>query len=361
MTTPGRIPRKRLVATVSAVALLGAGALLATTAQAAPSLPPKTAEQLLVDVQSPTTDTLSGTVRTRADLGLPALPDTGSGAAADDLTGLLAGENTLRVWMDGHDRSRISVIGDNEETTVVRNGTDVWAYSSADASATHAIVDPSAYDHKDAAEPPAGAPATPQEAAERFLAAIDPTTDVTTSGTARVAGRDAYELVLTPAASERTLVRSVTMAVDAETNLVLDVTVLGSGSDPALQVGYSRIDYDTPDAELFSFSPPPGTAVEELAAGKHPQGSADTEKPAGPEGERPRVVGEGWDAVVVTPAGELPTDPEARQLLDALPRVSGDWGSGRLLSGTVFSAVLADDGRIAAGAVPPELLYDALR
>ena len=36
----------------------------------------------------------------------------------------------------------------------------------------------------------------------------------------------------------------------------------------------------------------------------------------------------------------------------------GDWGSGRVLAGTAFSVVLTDDGRMAAGAVKPELLYD---
>jgi hypothetical protein len=40
--------------------------------------------------------------------------------------------------------------------------------------------------------------------------------------------------------------------------------------------------------------------------------------------------------------------------------VSGTWGSGRLLSGTAFTAVLTDDGRLAVGAVPQELLFEAL-
>ena len=40
--------------------------------------------------------------------------------------------------------------------------------------------------------------------------------------------------------------------------------------------------------------------------------------------------------------------------------MSGTWGSGHLLEGTVFSAVLTDDGRLAIGAVPPSALYDAL-
>lgn len=368
MTSQGWSRRTRLVATASAVALLGGGALLATTAQAAPDLPERSAEQLLVDVQSPTDDSFSGTVRLSSDLGLPELP-TGSSDGSDP-TALLSGEHTLRVWTDGHDRSRVSVIGDNEETSVIRNGSDVWTYASADRSARHATIDPSAVGTHDEAAVPEGAPNTPQEAAEQVLAAIDPTTEVTTSGTARVAGRPAYELVLTPASGEDTLVRAVSMAIDAETHLVLQVTVLAEGADqPALQVGFSSIDYDTPDADLFAFTPPAGTTVEELAA---PEGrkSAEGMPEPDPDSPRPTVVGDGWDTVVVTPAGTVPTeappsdDPQAQQvqqMLEVLPRVSGEWGSGRLLSGTVFSAVLTDDGRVAFGAVPAERLYDALR
>jgi hypothetical protein len=47
-------------------------------------------------------------------------------------------------------------------------------------------------------------------------------------------------------------------------------------------------------------------------------------------------------------------------MLQALPPVSGSWGSGHLLQGTLFSAVLTNDGRVAVGAVPPRMLYDAL-
>jgi hypothetical protein len=47
-------------------------------------------------------------------------------------------------------------------------------------------------------------------------------------------------------------------------------------------------------------------------------------------------------------------------MLELLPRVSGSWGSGHLLEGKLFSAVLTDDGRVAVGAVTPQTLYAAL-
>ena len=44
-----------------------------------------------------------------------------------------------------------------------------------------------------------------------------------------------------------------------------------------------------------------------------------------------------------------------------MPKVTGDWGSGRVIDGTLFSAVLSDDGRVAVGAVAPDALYAALK
>jgi hypothetical protein len=47
-------------------------------------------------------------------------------------------------------------------------------------------------------------------------------------------------------------------------------------------------------------------------------------------------------------------------VVESLPQVTGEWGSGRLMEGNAFSAVLTDDGRLAVGAVQPDLLYKAL-
>ena len=51
---------------------------------------------------------------------------------------------------------------------------------------------------------------------------------------------------------------------------------------------------------------------------------------------------------------------DAAALLESLPRISGEWGTGRVLSGTLVSAILTDDGRLAIGAVAPEALASAL-
>ena len=63
---------------------------------------------------------------------------------------------------------------------------------------------------------------TPQQAADAALAAIDPTTNVTSDDTTTVAGRAAYELVLTPK-DDRSLVGEVRIAIDGEQHIPLRV------------------------------------------------------------------------------------------------------------------------------------------
>jgi hypothetical protein len=75
------------------------------------------------------------------------------------------------------------------------------------------------------------------------------------------------------------------------------------------------------------------------------------------------VVGTGWTSVAVirgVPGSPNSTDtgPLAAVMRNLQP-VSGSWGSGRLLTSRLVSALITDDGRLIVGAVPPELLYAA--
>jgi hypothetical protein len=71
----------------------------------------------------------------------------------------------------------------------------------------------------------------------------------------------------------------------------------------------------------------------------------------------PVISGKGWTSVVQLSAPKL--DSQLGTLEKTLPRVSGTWGSGRLLRAKMFSVLLIDDGRVLAGPVAPERLYQA--
>ena len=157
----------------AAVLAITATTLVAGNASADEKLPPRSAEQLLVDLQQARVDGFSGTVQQSADLGIPALP--GMGDQGNDFSSLVSGSHTLRVAYAGADKSKVALLGDLSESSVIRNGNDVWTWSSSENAVTHTTIDPADRASKDR-ELPADAPKTPQEAATRFLAAVGPTT-----------------------------------------------------------------------------------------------------------------------------------------------------------------------------------------
>jgi outer membrane lipoprotein-sorting protein len=348
-----------------AVVALGAGPFVnAVTADAHGSLPPRTAAQLLVDVQNARVTGVSGTLVETTDLGLPALPSIGGvGGKSADFSSLVSGSHTMRVWYAGPDRVRLSLLGQLGESDLVRNGSDVWAWSSSDNTATHWSVPSGESDQGLAGQAPAGAAMTPQQAADAVLKAIGPTTRVSSDPTAVVAGRPAYQLDLVPRDS-RSLVGSVRIAIDGSAHIPTRVQVFARGaSTPAFQVGFTSFSTATPPDSVFGFTPPPGATVKQ--AGE--SGGTHTTRPQHQGGAAPQVVGKGWTSVLLA---DLPADALAgtqkgsggttAALLKSLPTVSGAWGSGKVLRSALFSVVLADDGRVAIGAVPPSLLYAAL-
>ncbi|MCW2847038.1 MAG: Outer rane lipoproteinsorting protein [Marmoricola sp.] len=372
MTFFDRRPSARWGVTILAAVLLTAGAsgIGALSANAGDKLAPRTASQLLVDVQQAKVSGLSGTIVQNADLGLPSLPGFGS-TGSSDMTSLVSGSHTLRLWYAGPNRVRLSLLGQLGESDVIHNGGDLWTWSSKDKTASHRTIPTTSKDNTPSLE--STAPTSPQQAAEEALKAIDPSTKVSTIGNSTVAGRSAYELLLQPRDST-SLVGSVRIAIDGKTHLPTRVQVFAKNADkPSFEIAFTSFDPTTPSASVFAFNPPPGTKVTEQKGTpdmlKGPEATApksSLEKhSAQADSGGPKIVGSGWSSVVVTKAS-LPGGSDASgggsltRVLRDLPKVSGSWGSGHLLQGTLFSALLTDDGRLAVGAVAPEALHAAL-
>ncbi len=338
--------------------------LVATTATAERKLPPRSAEQLLVDVQNARVDGLSGTVIQRANLGIPEIPGT-SGRDSSEFGSLVSGTHTLRVRFSEPDKARLAVLGTYGETDLIANGKDMWLWSSRSREATHRTITPG--DHQPGNPRPGDLPRTPDEAAKQVLAALKPTTKVTTDSAVTVAGREAYELVLDPS-DNATLISQIRLAIDGDTKMPLRVQVYGANDTLVFEVGYTRVKFTRPENREFTFTPPPGTKVTEegtIAAKRTPdmKSREQVRKDAQQARDQVKIVGSGWSTVAVR---KIPGDaragapPELQAFVSKLQRVSGAWGSGRLLAGNAFSAVLTDDGRMAIGAVKPETLYQAL-
>ena len=341
-----RNTKRWIPAAVVPVVIVTAAIAVPAAANADPTLPEKSPQQLLELIADSTGTAYSGTVEQSSDLGLPDVSALGSapgGDAASSAIELITGSHTAHVFVGGPTAQRVQVLDGFAERDAIRNGDSVWLYDSKQREAVHVT----------ASAPTGAAPTatvTPAEAAQKLLDAIEPSTGVEVVDTARVAGRAAYELRLTPGDAD-TLVGSVVLSVDAETGLPLAVSVTAKGeSDPAFSVRFSKISFDSPDPSLFEFTPPSGTAVTE----KTLPGDAPAE--AATAHTEPTVVGDGWDAVIVIPANDAGGSPADDPLLDQLTtKVDG----GRVLSTSLVSVLIADDGRLLIGAVGSDTLQAA--
>ncbi|MFE9249905.1 outer membrane lipoprotein carrier protein LolA [Streptomyces sp. NPDC007088] len=381
--------RYAVPAAVAGVAALTVGLVPALADSGDPDLPAVTARELVEKIASADTDQLSGTFKISTDLGLPGLGGLGGGAPvvpggsgsgsspADPrakLAGLASGTHTLRIAVDGPERQKLSLLEDAAEYSLVHNGDEAWAYDSGSNQAVRLAVPEhgagqrggSADEH--AGGLPKGLPTTPEELAEQTLKAVDDTTSVSVDGTARVAGRDTYQLLVRPRQSGSTI-ESARIAVDAKTGTPLRFTLNAvGGGKPVVNAGFTKVDFAKPAASAFDFSPPKGAKVTEgdslgaPAPGKRAPGNE-----AGPEGVK--VIGKGWGAIAElslpggqglpdSGSGEVP--PEAGQLLDSLGKqVKGSFGTGTVFSTRLVNALITDDGKVYAGAVDKDALVRA--
>jgi len=397
---------------VPAVVAVGVGVAFAAPPLLASAdsdgLPPMTAEELVAAVAAAEPQALSGTVVHTARLGLPSLP---FGPETADPVNLLDGSSTLRVWTDGGERSRVSLLGDMSEFSVVHDGPEAWTYdSTADAVVHYTLsgADQDRYEElKDeaAAGTVPGAPElpTPAEAADQILERAEQFSTVSLDAESTVAGRSAYQLVVTPT-TPGTLVARVVVAIDAKTDTPLRVQVWSTQDPktPALELGFTDVTFGTPSDSVLAFSAPAGAQVtdREIALPTEEQLAADRAAYDGADGALPpgvSVSGSGWATVVEATGVDVPGlvagDPSAladvpgdrptigsesaQGLLDQFGPQDGEGPAskldgidpaalydslttavpgGRLISSALLSVLITDDGRVLVGAVPAETL-----
>ncbi|MGQ5650480.1 LolA family protein [Streptomyces sp. EKR5.2] len=379
-------------AAVVGVAAATIGLVPAFAGSGDPDLPKISAQQLMEKIAESDVQQMSGTVKISTDLGLPNLGGLqGSlasgalsqgagdkdGSAADPSSKLLelaSGTHTLRVAADGDNKQKLSLIEKAAEYSVIRNGDDVWAYDSASNQAYHTT---GAGDRHGSTAAPEDVPATPKDFAEEALKAGDKTTSVTVDGTAQVAGRDAYKLLIRPKQSGTT-VGAISIAVDARTGMPLKFTLTpASGGAAVVDVGFTEVSFARPAASTFDFTPPKGTKVTQGDEMKGHEGKAQPKgmekalpkgMEKGAEGTGPKTIGEGWNAIAVfdsggkggVPSGAASDGGAAAGFLGSLgDQVKGKFGSGTVFSTRLVNALMTDDGKVYVGAVTKDALVKA--
>lgn len=325
-----------------------------------PSLPATTPDALVQSVLTAQPPAMAGTVQIVNNLGLPSIPGLPVQAAG--------GTSQIRVWTDGANHSRISIPSMSSDNTYVDDGSTIYEWDSATHTVTEHHLGANGTKksaHGGLTKPDTGnAELDPATVARELVSAVKQTSTVSVDGTDVVADRPAYDLVLTPKPNQRTLLREVRVAVDAQTHIPLQLQVLANNTDsPAVQVGFSSLSIGAQDPSLFHFTVP---------AGAHVVNGDQTDRKSVQVANTtaPTLVGTGWETVVVLhlPSSTSGTTGQTGQSSAAVLRlvrefgkpVSGAWGSGTVISTSVGNALITSDGRVAAGFVPQQLLISAL-
>jgi outer membrane lipoprotein-sorting protein len=344
---------------------------------AVPSLPPLTPTELLDKVRTSNVRALSGTVKLSSRLGLPDLGALGVGQGT--MLDLLTGSHTSHIWVDGPEHLRVALDAQSAESDWIQNGTNLWAWRSDTQTVQHTVL---SADTPDTADAKPSETVDPTAMAAKALAMIEPSTTVTVRTPSYIAGRAAYELVLTPKSANST-VGDVAIGVDAENGVPLAVRIDAKNStSPAVSVAFSEISYTTPDASIFAFSPPPGSTVTETADpasllpigeshhGHHgdrqnqdggsftyaPNSTTDVGTTAKDNGMR--TVGSDWDSIEIVSGQSV--GGQLSGLLSSATTVQTAAGPAKLISTSLVNALVLDDGRIAVGAVTPAALAAAV-
>jgi outer membrane lipoprotein-sorting protein len=347
-------PILRWIPAASAVVVVAAAAIaIPMSANASSTLPTKTSAQVIALVAGSHVKAFSGTIEQTSDLGLPSLPTTGPGSDSSEASSLalITGTHSIRVYVDGASKDRVQQLDSMAEKDVIRNGKSVWVYDSKAGTAEHSVLAAHRKAHlgamKQGAMPltsQAKQPQTPAAIAKSLLASLSPTSTVTVGADVEVAGRTAYDLVLTPKAAD-TLIGSVSIAVDPTTGMPLGVYVNARGATThAVSIAFSQLTLGAPAAPLFNFTPPANAKVTQ--ATPHKRADAIT-KPKAPKA-KPTVTGTGWDAVVTLPKQSSLTKLESsKQFSELTTAVSG----GTLFHTSLVNILFTTDGRVIAGSV----------
>lgn len=303
--------------------------VLAGRASSTPHLPAITPQQLIASMvrAAEANRPISGQAAVHIDLGLPSLPDQLSEQApgAEALLANLSGDHRLRVWHSA-DGFRVADLLSAGERALFVSRRDAWAWDSRSFTAYHLGPFPARTSRPTELVP------DPVALASKALAAITPTTNVSMGQPDRIAGRDAYVLVLQPR-TDQTLVGRIDISVDASRRVPLAISLFSrNSSSAAISAAFTSVGFGPINPSTFQFTPPSGARVLRPGAAKS---SAPPLYPEAGMGVVPsiRVFGTGWAQIfaVRLPSRSAPAQGGQSDVLRQLLPFSGPLFSARLV------------------------------
>ena len=389
---------KRWMPAVVTPAVIAAISLVPLQANAV-DLPDMSAEELMVMMMDAQPTEFSGTILKTSNLGLPALelssmvseedaermrekmpeefadfaPEVIEQNLLTEAMELVTGEHRVRVFV-GETGMRAQILDMMAQRDLIVSGNTVWTYDSREQVAMYGELDEEKLaEGKVEAEAEISAYIAeigldltdPQAVAEYLLSQVGDSSEVTVGTDHYHAGRTAYQLIVTPN-SEVSLVDSIVVSVDSETGMPLALSVYSTEqAEPAMEVGYESISFGDQDESMFSFTPPAGTQIVDLKELEAQKEKVDLEMwmdmeemESLEEKPEPVMIGEGWDTIVLMPAGDKALAEMGGELIQSLMTpVAG----GMLFSTPLMNVFMTDSGDVYAGAVSVQHLLDTAK
>ena len=392
------------VPSVTVAGVIAAGAIALPMQASAVDLPERSVAELLAAMDE-SVEGFSGSVTKTSNMGLPELemsqmmseemvadmeermpegfedfvPQLVEQNPLTDAISFLAGTDTIRVYAS-EEGFRAQILDPMSQRDVIVNKDAFYSYNAKTNTVLTRSIDgdfdkPTLDELNSEVELDL---TNPDELASALLEEAEGKATITVGADHRVAGQDAYRLVVTPESSV-SLVERIDISVDANTGLGLGVQVYSTEqSDVAFSVAFDTISYDTPEASIFAFSPPPGATVETLEFPAEVESTltelqredlSDAEKEALLESLRADMEAEFAPGVTTETLGEgFDTVLTMNQLPEAFPlemlenEILADFST-EVDGGTVFSTplsntLLTDSGEVYTGAVSVEYLLE---
>jgi outer membrane lipoprotein-sorting protein len=392
------------VPSVTVAGVIAAGAIALPMQASAVDLPERSVAELLAAMDE-SVEGFSGSVTKTSNMGLPELemsqmmseemvadmeermpegfedfvPQLVEQNPLTDAISFLAGTDTIRVYAS-EEGFRAQILDPMSQRDVIVNKDAFYSYNAKTNTVLTRSIDgdfdkPTLDELNSEVELDL---TNPDELASALLEEAEGKATITVGADHRVAGQDAYRLVVTPESSV-SLVERIDISVDANTGLGLGVQVYSTEqSDVAFSVAFDTISYDTPEASIFAFSPPPGATVETLEFPAEVESTltelqredlSDAEKEALLESLKADMEAEFAPGVTTDTLGEgFDTVLTMNQLPEAFPlemlenEILADFST-EVDGGTVFSTplsntLLTDSGEVYTGAVSVEYLLE---
>lgn len=388
---------KRWIPSVAVPAVIALGAVAVPLQANAVDLPDLSASEVMVLMQKSEVLEFSGTIVKVSDMGIPSLefssmvsedmademaekmpaefadfvPAVIESSALTQAMEIVSGTHNVRVYVSGQDKMRAQILDPMSQRDLIVNGDEFWVYDAKTATATTGTINMESDPAKQAtaeqevldyAESIALDLSSPEAIADYLVGMIDETSTVEVGKDHNVAGRSAYQLLISPDA-DASLIERAEISVDSETGLPLKVEIFSTQqTSAAFSVGFESISFGPIDTALFEFTPPAGTVVTTLDSSDL-EGYADKDsgeleaelEAAFGDSAKPEVIGKDWQSVVYLPAlpAVIPAELMATELFaDMLTEVPG----GKVFSGALVNVFLTDSGEVYMGAVTIEFL-----